>query len=296
MTSTTINSVEATDGASKFPPHLKGFVGSLKTFELPASVENNEKSKTMGMEMIDAWRKDGIFQIHMTPQQGDQLQQCYKVSRDFFGLPREAKEKHVDDQSFAGYIASGEEVTAGVADYSEVFTVIKDLPPTDQRVVDKWPSHGPCPWPDKTYEAAMKDVMALLAESGEKLLKLTALGLGLKDVDELVNLTDDGWHHMRVLRFPPLYQTNGKGKAGRGIGSHTDYGFLVIASQDDIGGLFIRPRVEGEKEPKNWKSSAAGFNEDDGEWMFVPPVENTLTVFPGISLRSTLADPTNLTL
>jgi len=30
--------------------------------------------------------------------------------------------------------------------------------------------------------------------------------------------------------------TNGKGKEGRGIGSHTDYGLLVIAAQDDVGG------------------------------------------------------------
>jgi isopenicillin N synthase-like dioxygenase len=33
-----------------------------------------------------------------------------------------------------------------------------------------------------------------------------------------------------------MNRVNGKGKEGRGIGSHTDYGLLVIAAQDDVGG------------------------------------------------------------
>ena len=111
--------------------------------------------------------------------------------------------------------------------------------------------------------------------------KLGGLGLGLKDPDALFNLTEDGWHHMRILRFPHVDKTNGKGKQGRGIGSHTDYGLLVIAGQDDVGGLFIRPKIQGES-IKNWETSAAGLNEHDDKWLFVPPVPNTLTVFPGI--------------
>jgi isopenicillin N synthase-like dioxygenase len=39
-----------------------------------------------------------------------------------------------------------------------------------------------------------------------------------------------------LLRFPARTATNGKGKKGRGIGSHTDYGLIVIATQDDVGG------------------------------------------------------------
>lgn len=81
-------------------------------------------------------------------------------------------------------------------------------------------------------------------------------------------------------RFPPTNKTNGKGKAGRGIGSHTDYGLLVIAAQDDVGGLFIRPPYQGENYA-NWEKSAAGMKEDDEGWVYVPPVADTFTVFPG---------------
>nr|WP_251051047.1 MULTISPECIES: 2OG-Fe(II) oxygenase family protein [unclassified Streptomyces] len=37
---------------------------------------------------------------------------------------------------------------------------------------------------------------------------------------------------MRVLRFPAGSRTT-----ERGIGAHTDYGLLVIAAQDEVGGL-----------------------------------------------------------
>lgn len=272
--------VASNDGAD-IPPHHKAFVGQLKTFELPSAVGTDQKSVALGKALIDTWRKDGILQIKMTQEQGDLLRQTYEVSKAFFKLPHAVKAKHVDDQSYAGYIASGEEVTDGIADYSEIFTVFKDLPASDPRVQDKWPCHGPCPWPSPEYEDLMKQLMSLLGDSGEKLLKLVGLGLGLKDPDTLLHLTKDGWHHMRVLRFPQVDKTNGRGKVGRGIGSHTDYGLLVIASQTNVGGLFVRPTVPGEDSIHNWEKSAAGLHEDDEKWMFVPPVENTLTVFPG---------------
>jgi isopenicillin N synthase-like dioxygenase len=232
--------------------------------------------------MIDTWRKDGIFQISSTTAQDMALRDAFKASRGFFSRPYAEKATHVDDQSFSGYVASGEELTDGIADYSEIFTVTKDLPLTDPRVQNRWPCHGPCPWPDTNYATAMKNFMSQLGESGETLLKLVGLGLGLEDPNALTNLTDDGWHHMRVLRFPQVDRTNGKGKTGRGIGSHTDYGLLVIAAQDEVGGLFIRPPIDGEK-LHNWEKSAAGFKENDGEWTYVPPVNKVFTVFPGRS-------------
>jgi isopenicillin N synthase-like dioxygenase len=262
------------------PPFHKATVGSLKTFTLPDEVEVNEENKAMADAMIREWQRVGIFQIRMTKTQQDLLTECFKTSKEFFQLPFEEKARHVDDQSFAGYVASGEELTNGIADYSEIFTITKDIPKSDSRVQSCWPCHGPCPWPNETYKNKMKKLMNLLGESGEKLLKLTALGLGLKNPNALLSITEDGWHHMRILRFPQVYKTNGKGKKGRGIGSHTDYGLLVIAGQDDVGGLFVRPRVQGES-IKNWQSSAAGLSESDDKWLFVPPVENTLTVFPG---------------
>lgn len=230
---------------------------------------------------MNAWRTDGILQITFPPKL-KVLSDAIAQSKAFFAQDHAKKAECVDSQSFAGYIASGEELTAGIADYSEIFTVTKDLGQNDSRVQARWPCHGPNPWPRQLpqYSAAITKLMEYKGEIGEKILRLTSLGLGLKDPEALNKLTQDGWHHMRVLRFPSATTANGKGKAGRGIGSHTDYGLLVIAAQDEVGGLFVRPPIEGETY-SNWNKSAAGAYENDDKWLFVPPVENTFTVFTG---------------
>ncbi|WP_410595711.1 hypothetical protein [Amycolatopsis sp. lyj-23] len=112
---------------------------------------------------------------------------------------------------------------------------------------------------------------------GERLLQLVALGLEV-EIDRLTRLTREGWHHMRVLRFPARSATT-----ERGIGAHTDYGLLVIAAQDDVGALFVRPPVPGEHRNRNWlpERSTAGMYQDDEPWHFVEPEPGVFTVFPG---------------
>ncbi|KAM0438124.1 hypothetical protein ACHAQK_006855 [Fusarium lateritium] len=231
--------------ASGIPPGHAATKGNLQTFVLPEKVSGSPEDKKLGKAIIDAWKKDGILQIAMKPEQQ--------------GL--------------------GEELTDGIADYSEIFTVTKDLDLDEPRVVAKWPCHGRCPWPDYEMQNPMDRYMNSLGESGETLLQLTELGLDVPQ-GSLTDYTKDGWHHMRILRFPAMNKTNGKGKEGRGIGSHTDYGLLVLAAADDVGALLVRPPQKGD-DFANWEKSAAGFKEDDEGWLFVPPAENVFTVFPG---------------
>lgn len=75
----------------------------------------------------------------------------------------------------------------------------KDLDLAEPRVAGKWPCHGRCPWPDVAMRDPMVTYMDYLGESGEKLLALAELGLSVPK-GSLTNLTDDGWHHMRILR------------------------------------------------------------------------------------------------
>ncbi|KAM4068075.1 2OG-Fe(II) oxygenase superfamily protein [Hirsutella rhossiliensis] len=265
------------------PPGFAAAVGQLETFVLPEKVSGSVSDQAMAKAMIDAWRRDGILQVTMSQLQRQRYQSADASSRRFFRRPAGEKQACVDRRSYAGYIASGEEITDGVADYSEIFTVTKDLSPRDKRVAHGWPCHGPCPWPDSGMKAVMGRYMADLGASGNKLLELIELGLGVP-TGSLTRYTDDGWHHMRVLRFPARHNTNGKGKDGRGIGAHTDYGLLVMAAQDDVGGLFVYPPQRGGR-PVNWRQGAAGDEENEPGWVYVPPTPGTLTVFPGDMLQ-----------
>ncbi|XVQ13490.1 2-oxoglutarate and iron-dependent oxygenase domain-containing protein [Spirillospora sp. CA-255316] len=280
----------------------------LLTFRLPESVRGTPSDRELGRDMIAAWRADGMVRVATDPVQAQRAVTATAAGRRFFSLPLEYKARHVTDLSYSGYIAPGEEGAAGPADRSEIFTVCRDVPAGDARVREGWPCHGPVPWPDLEYRLAMRGFMDVAGAIGEKLLQLAALGLGLPAMDELTRLTRDGWHHMRVLRFPARSESaDGPGhddrlgragrpgyddrpgyadrseRAGHGLGAHTDHGLLVIAAQDETGGLYIRPPAPGEKRLRNWLEAggAAGRCERDERWTFVRPFPNVLTVFPG---------------
>lgn len=186
---------------SSMPPGFNASVTNLPIFTLPPSriTPSSRSDVALGKALIDAWRRDGIIQIAMDGTQRQFWADAHAASRAFFRRPHREKAACVDDKSYSGYIASGEEITDGVADYSEVFTITKDLGLEDPRVMNGWPCHGPCPWP----EGGMKEVMAAfrerMGEEGEKLLSLAELGLGVRE-GALTGYTRDGWHHMRLLR------------------------------------------------------------------------------------------------
>ncbi|RCI10733.1 hypothetical protein L249_5175 [Ophiocordyceps polyrhachis-furcata BCC 54312] len=252
--------------APAMPPGFSATIGQLQTFTLPLKVTGSLSDRAMAEAMMSAWQRDGILQISKTRLQQRLYQDALASSRHFFDRPLAEKQACVDSRSYSGYVASGEEITDGIRDYSEIFTVTKDLPLSDERVLDGWPCHGPCPWPNSDFKEVISRYMKELGACGERLLQLIELGLDVP-AGSLTRYTTDGWHHAR-------------GKSGRGIGSHTDYGLLVMGSQDEVGGLFVRPPREGETF-MNWQKSAAGAMEDDDGWMYVPPVNGTITVFPG---------------
>jgi isopenicillin N synthase-like dioxygenase len=167
---------------------------TLQTFRLPDAVTATETDVRLGHDLVRAWRADGIAQVATDLAQDRVTADAIEASKRFFAQPMEVKARHVSDLSFSGYIASGEEVTAGEADYSEIFTVCKDLPPADPRVQQLWPCHGPVPWPSAEYAPRMQAFTDQLGSIGEKLLRLVALGLDLDDIGTFTRLTHDGWH------------------------------------------------------------------------------------------------------
>lgn len=181
------------------PPGFSARIGKLETFVLPEIVSGSISDQAIAKAMVAAWRRDGILQVSMSMSQQLLYETANAASKRFFRRPPAQKRACVNSYSYAGYIASGEEITDGVADYSEIFTVTPDLSRQDERVVSKWPCHGPCPWPDRNMKDIIGQYMKDLSHSGERLLQLIEIGLSVGP-GSLTKYTNDGWHHMRILR------------------------------------------------------------------------------------------------
>src|SRR5207248_10266273 len=203
-------------------------------------------------------------------------QEALAASRNFFSRSRLEKETLVSDLTYSGYIVPGEEGTAEETENSELFTVCPDVPFDELRVRRGWPCHGPVPWPDPDYRAAMQAYLGDVGVIGQKILALIALGLRL-DIDRLSRITGNGWHHLRAVRLPAR-----SAATERGIGARTAYGMLTIAAQDESGGLYIRPPVPGEKRNRAWLVGvgSAGMYDNEEPWSFVEPEPRVFTVFP----------------
>lgn len=234
--------------------------------------------RSLGEAIVAAWRSDGIIEIARNEKQEEQTRRAFEENRKFFSRPLEEKRTYVNDLSFSGYVASGEEKKSAAKDFPEVFTIFPDVPLNDERVVNGWPCHGPTQWPSQDFREAMSDYMATCGDIGRKLMELTALGMGL-EIDTFTRLCKRPWNYMRVLQFPAASVDN-----SRGIGAHTDYDFFVISSQDmEKEGLYVRPPVSGEKRSRNWLpgESMRGMYEHQEPWNLVEPSPGVFTVFPG---------------
>ncbi|RPF38253.1 2-oxoglutarate and iron-dependent oxygenase domain-containing protein [Streptomyces sp. TLI_185] len=109
----------------------------LRTFGPPPVVDSSDTDRTLGRAMIAAWQADGIFQIRATPAQQAVTERALAASRAFCARPLREKAAHVSDLTYSGYVASGEEETAGERDGSEIFTVCPDIPADDPRVIEQ---------------------------------------------------------------------------------------------------------------------------------------------------------------
>ena len=81
--------------------------------------------------------------------------------------------------------------------------------------------------------------------------------------DELMTHFAKPTTFLRLLRYPPQRQEDGL----FGSAPHTDYGFITLLAQDEVGGLEVRNRA--------------------GEWIAAPPIPDTFVINVGDILAHT---------
>lgn len=170
-------------------------------------------------------------------------QNAFRAARKFFEQGVEAKERQHIRHSFPhqrGYVPLYEENLDGglTQDLKESFDLGVDLAPDDPDVLAGKPFSAPNVWPagDAAFKAAISEYHRAMLDLGQRLVELTALGLGLpRDTFDEAMRKPVG--NLRLLHYPqsPADIADDVG----GCGAHTDYGFLTVLAQDGVGGLEV---------------------------------------------------------
>ena len=193
---------------------------------------------------------------------GDEIKEVRETSKEFFSLSDDVKQAYELNQWHRGYLAPATStiVTSTVANVkkpnqSESFLALSESNPHKKGILNYTQLSGPTQWP--TEIPRMKAVCLAYMKDMEKLSKRLvhsiARGLELKECwfDDYFQRPTE---FLRLLRYWPQELEDGL----YGSAPHTDYGFLTLVAQDDIGGLEVCGR--------------------DGSWIAVPPIDGTFVL------------------
>jgi isopenicillin N synthase-like dioxygenase len=197
------------------------------------------------------------YKNHGVP--ADVVETAFAVGRRFFDLPLEAKLAVKVNKAHRGYIPFNNAVYSAELkpNLNESFLMGLDLPADDPDVLAGVPMHGPNQWPAALPELrpALEGYFDALGALGQITLRAFALALDL-DEDYFVPRFTKPMPFIRLLHYPP--QIGPRAENEFGAAAHTDYGFVTILAQDDVGGLQVKRR--------------------DGGWIEAPPVAGTFVV------------------
>lgn len=168
------------------------------------------------------------------------------AARDFFALPDEAKTKvHYHNLgNHLGYEPTAAQTLAegSPPDAKESFMFSRDLPDGHRFVIAGYPGEGRNQWPETLppLKSAGEAYLAQITALGRKLARLVALSLG-EQPDIFDDALADPAVSVRLLHYPADDAITSPEHMG--AGAHTDWGFLTILRQDEVGGLEVRTRA-----------------------------------------------------
>jgi isopenicillin N synthase-like dioxygenase len=163
------------------------------------------------------------------------------LAREFFARPDDEKAGVAMERggtAWRGWFPLHGELTSGTPDHKEGFYFGRELPATDRRVRARVPLHGANLWPAQPTElrTVLLSYLDALEALGQRLTAAISVALGLSP-----HALRDRWFRdpvvlLRLFRYPPASPD----APAKGVGEHTDYGFLTLLWQDASGGLEVR--------------------------------------------------------
>ncbi len=190
-----------------------------------------------------------------------------QASKDFFALPEEQKLAIKIDKNFRGYLpfAGSTIVTSSVAtvskpNQSESIFFMHEVDADDPKALAGKPLQGPNQWPDEAvlpdFRPTIERYVTGMSDLARKMVSAIALSLGLP-ADSLDEHFADPTTFLRLLHYPTQPEEEGL----FGSAPHTDYGFITLLAQDDVGGLEVKNKA--------------------GDWVAAPPVPDSFVMNVG---------------
>ena len=209
----------------------------------------------------------GFLYVVGHPIPVEQIEAVREMSRRFFALPEAEKGRLLINRNFRGYLpfAGSTIVTSSVEqvtkpNQSESLFFMQEVAEDDPRAVAGEPLQGPNQWPEDDILPGFRETVEGYIEAmtvlGRRMAGAISISLGLP-ARSLDRFFEDPTLFLRLLHYPPQPPEEGL----FGSAPHTDYGFITLLAQDDVGGLEVRNK--------------------DGEWIAAPPIPGSFVMNVG---------------
>jgi isopenicillin N synthase-like dioxygenase len=190
-----------------------------------------------------------------------------EAAKRFHGQPEDEKLKLKIDRNFRGYLGFNTStiVTSSVAkvskpNQSESLMIMNEVAADDPDVLAGKPLQGPNQWPDEASLPGFRATIEIYVEQMSDLARrmvsaiVTSLGMPANSLDRYFEKPTT---FLRLLHYPTQPAEEGL----FGSAPHTDYGFITLLAQDDVGGLEVKNK--------------------EGEWVPAPPIPNAFVMNVG---------------
>ncbi|CAA3017289.1 DMR6-LIKE OXYGENASE 2-like [Olea europaea subsp. europaea] len=225
------------------------------------SSNSSSSMEDLIVQVGEACKNWGFFQVINHGVPSSCREKVEVASRAFFRQPSEEKRKvRRDEANPMGFYDT--EHTKNVRDWKQVFDFTVENPtvvpashePDDvrlQEIVNQWPDYPP------NFRGACEEYTREIEKLAYKLLELISLSLGLP-AEKLNGFFKNQTSFMRLNYYPVCPVPH----LALGVGRHKDSGALTVLSQDDVGGLEVKRKT-------------------DGEWVLVRPTPNAYIINVG---------------
>jgi isopenicillin N synthase-like dioxygenase len=197
-----------------------------------------------------AARGTGFFYIRNHGIAPEVVQAAFDAKRAFYARPLEEKMAIARNAWHRGYSPIGVSTLKSSQRFAaatkpnqlESFSVRQEVAP-DHPDYERRPLQGPNQWPAEppSFKPAIQAYDTALRELGLKLLHPIAVAVGERR-DFFDSFFEPPTSNLRLIQYPPAPPRREEDLLG--IQPHTDYGFITILAQDNVGGLQVQ-RVDG---------------------------------------------------